>query len=287
MADRGIAQMRSREPLEKSPVNIVPQRSFPVPGMTAVEIRVRGRVQGVGFRPTVWRIATELGLAGEVLNDAEGVLIRVRGGAAEIDEFVARIRQEPPPLAAIGAVETREFSGDLPATFRIVESIGGAARTQVSPDAAICPACVADALDPLGRRYRYPFTNCTHCGPRLSIVEGIPYDRTTTTMAAFALCDACLEEYREPRDRRFHAEAIACPTCGPQATLLRLDGEAVSFGERFGAGRCRCCRDPDPARARSSRSRGSAAISSYATRRIPTPSPGCVWRSGATRNPSP
>ncbi len=124
-------------------MNIASQRSFPEPDVRAVEIRVRGRVQGVGFRPAVWRLATELGLAGEVLNDAEGVLIRVRGGVAEIAAFVARVKDEPPPLAAIEAVETRDFSGDLPVDFRIVESIAGAARTQVSPDAAICPACAA------------------------------------------------------------------------------------------------------------------------------------------------
>ncbi len=213
-------------------MNIASQRSFPEPDVRAVEIRVRGRVQGVGFRPTVWRLATDLGLAGEVLNDAEGVLIRARGMAADVADFIARIRQEPPPLASIEAVETRDFSGDLSGDFRIVQSVGGAARTQVSPDAAICPACAAEVLDPFERRYRYPFTNCTHCGPRLSIVRGIPYDRAATTMAAFPLCDACLKEYREPRDRRFHAEAIACPTCGPRATLVRLDGAAITFERR-------------------------------------------------------
>ena len=212
-------------------MNIVAQRSFPEPEEAAVEIRVRGRVQGVGFRPNVWRIATELGLGGEVLNDAEGVLIRARGGAATISAFVERIRQEPPPLAAIESVETRAFAGDLSADFRIVESVGGTARTQISPDAAICPACAAEVLDPSERRHHYPFTNCTHCGPRLSIVEGIPYDRAMTTMAAFPRCEDCLREYCDPADRQFHAEAIACPTCGPRAALVRLDGRAISHDE--------------------------------------------------------
>ncbi len=212
-------------------MNVVPQRPFPVEDAKSVEIRVRGRVQGVGFRPTVWRIANELGLAGEVLNDADGVLIRARGSKAAIAGFLARVREEPPPLASIATVETRDYTGPLPSEFRIVESVGGAARTQVTPDAAICPACAAEVLDPFERRFRYPFTNCTHCGPRLSIVEGIPYDRATTTMAAFPLCEACLEEYRDPRDRRFHAEAIACHTCGPKAVLVRLDGKAVGFDQ--------------------------------------------------------
>lgn len=211
-------------------MNIADQRSFPEPDVVAVEVRVRGRVQGVGFRPTVWRHATDLGLSGEVLNDAEGVLIRARGRAADIADFVVRVRNQPPPLASIEAVETRDFYGELPADFRIVESVGGAARTQVSPDAAICPECAAEVLDPLERRTRYPFTNCTHCGPRLTIVQGIPYDRAMTTMAVFPLCEACRAEYEDPADRRFHAEAIACPVCGPTARLIRFDGEAVARG---------------------------------------------------------
>ena len=211
-------------------MNILPQRPFE-PQEASVEIRVRGRVQGVGFRPTVWRLANELGLAGEVLNDADGVLIRARGSKAAITGFLARVREEPPPLASIEAIETKDYAGPLPSEFRIVESIGGAACTQVTPDAAICPACAAEVLDPSERRFRYPFTNCTHCGPRLSIVEGIPYDRATTTMAAFPLCAACLDEYRDPRDRRFHAEAIACHACGPKAVLVRLDGKAVGFNQ--------------------------------------------------------
>jgi hydrogenase maturation protein HypF len=197
----------------------------------AREIRVRGRVQGVGFRPTAWRYARELGLRGEALNDAEGVVIRAGGDEAALAAFVARLTSEPPPLARIDRIEWTPFHGRLPDDFRIVESVGGQARTQVSPDAAICPECAREVLDPFERRYRYPFTNCTHCGPRLTIVEGIPYDRAQTTMAPFPLCDACRAEYRDPADRRFHAEAIACHACGPRATLMRLDGGAVSFDQ--------------------------------------------------------
>jgi hydrogenase maturation protein HypF len=197
----------------------------------AVEIRVRGRVQGVGFRPTVWRHARELGLTGEVLNDADGVLVRVAGREATVAAFIQRLGDEPPPLARIDQIETRPFTEPLPDDFRIADTIGGVAHTQVAPDAAICPACALEVIDPFARRYRYAFANCTHCGPRLSIVQGIPYDRASTTMAPFAMCDPCRTEYRNPSDRRFHAEAIACHACGPKAVLVRLDGRAVSFDQ--------------------------------------------------------
>ena len=187
--------------------------------LVALEIRVRGRVQGVGFRPTVWRIAHDLGLSGEVLNDADGVLVRVGGNERSVAAFIDRMEREPPPLGRIDRIETQAFYGDLPQQFSIAESVGGASHTQVAPDAAICVACVDEITDPLQRRFRYPFTNCTHCGPRLGIVKGIPFDRAKTTMAPFAMCQACSMEYREPADRRFHAEAIACHTCGPTGDL--------------------------------------------------------------------
>ena len=197
----------------------------------AVEIRVRGRVQGVGFRPTVWRLACELGLSGEVFNDPEGVLVRVGGGTDAIAAFIDRVQREPPPLGRIDKIETRAFFGVLLDGFRIADSVGGAAHTQVTPDAAICAACAAEITSPFERRYRYPFTNCTHCGPRLSIVEGIPYDRATTTMSPFEMCADCRAEYGDPADRRFHAQPIACHACGPRARLVRFDGKAVSFDQ--------------------------------------------------------
>lgn len=200
-------------------------------GRAAVEIRVRGRVQGVGFRPTVWRLAREYGLCGEVLNDCDGVLVRVGGSTKAIADFIARMWREPPPLGRIDRIETQAFSGSLPSEFRIAESESGAAHTQVTPDAAICEACAREVQDPFERRYRYPFTNCTHCGPRFSIVTGIPYDRAETTMASFPMCEACAAEYRAPADRRFHAEATACHVCGPKAQLVRFDGRAVSFDQ--------------------------------------------------------
>ncbi|MBV8106210.1 MAG: carbamoyltransferase HypF, partial [Hyphomicrobiales bacterium] len=198
----------------------------------AMEIRVRGRVQGVGFRPTVWRIARELDLAGEVLNDCEGVLARVGGSPRALEDFIARLEREPPPLARIDEIEVRAFEGALPSEFRIAESLAGDAHTEIAPDAAICAACAQEIVDPFQRRFRYPFANCTHCGPRLSIVKGIPYDRANTTMSPFAMCEACREEYRNPADRRFHAEAIACDVCGPEAKLARLDGRPTRFDRR-------------------------------------------------------
>ncbi|RJF86399.1 carbamoyltransferase HypF [Oleomonas cavernae] len=200
---------------------VEPQESF--------AIRVRGRVQGVGFRPTVWRFARDLALSGEVLNDAEGVLIRVNGARAAVDALIGRLHREPPPLARIDSVETWPIAEVAADGFSVVESAPGAAHTQVAPDALVCAACAAEIADPFSRRYRYPFTNCTHCGPRFSIVRGIPYDRVTTTMAPFGLCTDCLAEYRDPADRRFQAQAIACHACGPRARLVRLDGRAVSF----------------------------------------------------------
>ena len=192
----------------------------------ALEIRVRGRVQGVGFRPKIWHIARELGLAGEVLNDSDGVLLRVGGDRARLAAFLDGIESDLPPLARVDSIETWSYSGQLSSEFRIVESSSSRARTQIAPDAAICAACRAELGDRNDRHYRYPFTSCTHCGPRLSIVTAIPYDRAATTMAPFELCPDCRSEYDNPRDRRFHAEAIACPWCGPIARLIALRAAA-------------------------------------------------------------
>ena len=192
----------------------------------ALEIRVRGRVQGVGFRPKIWHIARELGLAGEVLNDSDGVLLRVGGDRARLAAFLDGIESDLPPLARVDSIETRSYSGPLTSEFRITESSSSRARTQIAPDAAICAACRSELGDRNDRHYRYPFTSCTHCGPRLSIVTAIPYDRAATTMAPFELCPDCRSEYDNPRDRRFHAEAIACPWCGPIARLIALRAAA-------------------------------------------------------------
>jgi hydrogenase maturation protein HypF len=191
-------------------------------------IRVRGLVQGVGFRPTVWRLARDCALVGDVCNDAEGVLIRIWGERAARERFLQRLRDEAPPLARIDSLESTALRGGSPVTdFRIVKSAGGQVHTGIVADAATCATCLSEVFDPANRRYRYAFTNCTHCGPRMSIVRAIPYDRGNTSMGAFAQCPDCLREYENPADRRFHAQPNACPVCGPKLWLEAANGSAV------------------------------------------------------------
>ena len=184
-----------------------------------------------GFGPPSGGYADEMQLSGEVLNDCEGVLIRVAATPAALATLTDRIAREAPPLARIDRIEQAPSSFQAGHGFRIAESIGGEARTQICPDIVLCPACADEIVDPFGRRFRYAFTNCTQCGPRLSIVTGTPYDRARTTMADFPPCDACQGEYDNPADRRFHAEAIACHACGPRPSLTRIDGRASSFDQ--------------------------------------------------------
>ncbi len=199
--------------------------------ITRIALQVTGRVQGVGFRPAVWRLARELGFSGDVRNDAQGVRIRLCGTVSAVAAFKTRLIAEQPPLARIETIEVTPCDEPLPDGFRIIDSIGGAARTQIAPDTAICSGCTAETLDPFARRYRYPFTNCTNCGPRLTILRQIPYDRAQTAMAEFPMCSDCAAEYANPADRRFHAEPIACYVCGPLARLIRLDGRATSYDQ--------------------------------------------------------
>ncbi|CAN1531125.1 HypF Hydrogenase maturation factor [Paracoccaceae bacterium] len=198
--------------------------------MQGARIRVRGQVQGVGFRPFVWQLAQEFGLRGTVWNDTEGVGIEVAGG--DIAGFAAALSGRAPPLARVDAVEVTEAQLDLPGGFKITASRGKGAETRVTPDAATCPAC-ADEIRAVGRRQGYAFTNCTHCGPRLTILHGLPYDRSQTTMAAFPMCPDCRAEYENPADRRFHAQPIACPSCGPrlwcEVAGQEIAGDAIAL----------------------------------------------------------
>ncbi|EHN9379997.1 carbamoyltransferase HypF [Salmonella enterica] len=180
---------------------------------SGVQLRIRGKVQGVGFRPFVWQLAQQLRLHGDVCNDGDGVVVRL---LEEPSQFIAALYQNCPPLARIDSVEHASLIWErTPTDFAIRQSAGGSMNTQIVPDAATCPACLAEMNTPGERRYRYPFINCTHCGPRFTIIRAMPYDRPFTVMAAFPLCPECDSEYRDPYDRRFHAQPVACPACGP------------------------------------------------------------------------
>lgn len=203
--------------------------------MTTVNIaarlfRVTGLVQGVGFRPTVHRIAHELALAGEVFNDAEGVGVILEGPEDAVLRFPAELRAQKPPLARIDDIVMTETPATGRTDFIITKTKGGHVRTGITADAATCAACLENLFDPKNRRWRYAFTNCTHCGPRFTITKHLPYDRPQTTMAPFAMCPDCLTEYEDPLDRRFHAQPNACPVCGPQLVFTNPD-RSVRTGE--------------------------------------------------------
>ena len=200
--------------------------------MVRVRARVSGVVQGVGFRPYVHRLAHAHGLGGWVLNDTLGVLLEVQGPARAVEEFLAELPHRAPPLAEVRSVSPTRLPAAAGSGFAILGSVTGADPVaQVPPDAATCDDCLAELLNPQDRRHRYPFVNCTNCGPRFSIVTGVPYDRPQTTMAAFRMCERCQAEYDDPLDRRFHAQANACPDCGPALALIDADsGEVGAVG---------------------------------------------------------
>jgi hydrogenase maturation protein HypF len=196
--------------------------------------RVEGTVQGVGFRPYVYRLATALSLDGFVLNDSHGVEIEVQGAEDAVARFLRALPSQAPPLARIERVSTEPRPLEAPAGFEIRESpAGGAREAPVSPDTPTCGDCLAELSDPADRRFRYPFINCTNCGPRFTIARGIPYDRPLTTMAGFTMCERCRAEYEDPADRRFHAQPNACPDCGP--TLRLLQGSDTPLAASTGA----------------------------------------------------
>ena len=191
--------------------------------MQGIELRIKGKVQGVGFRPFVWLLANQYGLNGDVNNDGQGVLIRfVSPPSDSLEQFLSDLQNKLPPLAQITDITQRTIDWPDAATvtsFTIRESENNQMDTQIIPDAATCPHCLADLFDPNNRRYHYPFTNCTHCGPRFTIIKAIPYDRKNTAMASFPLCPQCEKEYKDPADRRFHAQPNACSVCGPHIWL--------------------------------------------------------------------
>jgi hydrogenase maturation protein HypF len=199
----------------------------PVAARERRHFEVRGIVQGVGFRPFVYRLALDLGLDGWVRNDGRGVTIEVEGVERAIDEFARRLRDDAPPRARVERVLAASGAPTGLRGFAIVETGGGRASTAIGPDGAVCPGCIAEMLDPADRRWRYAFVNCTNCGPRFTITRALPYDRASTSMAGFAMCPACRAEYAAPADRRFHAEPNACPACGPRLALLDADGRPV------------------------------------------------------------
>ncbi len=194
-----------------------------------LRLTLRGAVQGVGFRPFVYRLASELGLFGNIKNCSEGVLIEVEGDTAKLSEFLLRIQKEKPPLAELHNLEALFLASKGYSCFDILESSAQeSGHVWMLPDIALCASCKSEVSDPRNRRYRYPFTNCSHCGPRYSILKAIPYDRENTTMREFRMCGECRTEYLDPLNRRFHAQPNACPWCGPHVTLIGAGREVLA-----------------------------------------------------------
>ncbi len=206
---------------------------MPSSGKKSFTVTVKGVVQGVGFRPYVYRLAERYNLAGWVKNSSQGAELEVEGAEADLEAFLQALQKEAPPGAILRDLEVRRggpkgFSG-----FEILQSREeGGKEAWILPDLASCPECLAELFDPKDRRYRYPFLNCTHCGPRFSIIESLPYDRPHTTMKVFPLCGDCRKEYEDPKNRRFHAQPTACPQCGPLASIYSNDGTYQGEGEK-------------------------------------------------------
>src|SRR6478752_4817181 len=202
-----------------------------VASIVRASVRVEGVVQGVGFRPFVYSLATRLGLAGWVGNDVDGVFAEVEGAAACVKQFLGLLETQAPPLARVDRVTAAAMSPTGAAGFAIVASDHtGRRRALVSADSATCDDCLRELSDPADRRHKYPFINCTNCGPRFTIVRGVPYDRPLTTMAPFTMCERCAAEYHDPADRRFHAQPTCCPACGPRLRLENQPGLKNQLG---------------------------------------------------------
>src|SRR5271166_3505026 len=195
-------------------------------------VDITGIVQGVGFRPFVYRLANQCDLSGFIANTPAGVSIEVEGVPEKVDEFLLRLPQEIPPLAKVTAIRSRDIDSLGERSFRIISTqLGQSANTLISPDIAVCEDCLQELFNPRDRRFRYPFINCTNCGPRFTIIRDIPYDRARTSMASFKMCAACQAEYEDPANRRFHAQPNACWDCGPQVQFLGDNGVRVNIAE--------------------------------------------------------
>ena len=209
-----------------------------------LKVVIHGAVQGVGFRPFVFRLATELGLLGWVINSSQGVFIEVEADEVHLLQFLLRLEKEKPPRSAIQGLESSFLDPVGYTSFEIRESVSEKNPTAlVLPDIAVCDECRAEVFDSTNRRYLYPFTNCTNCGPRFTIIEALPYDRAKTTMKNFRMCPACAEEYRNPLDRRFHAQPNACAACGPHLELWNDRGIALAKHHEALVKTCETIRD--------------------------------------------
>jgi hydrogenase maturation protein HypF len=210
-------------------VRLAQREGFQENVIERMHVTIRGAVQGVGFRPFVYRLANEMGLPGWVLNTSQGVFIEIEGVHLELEAFLQRLEQEKPNPSFIQSMEFSFLDPVCFDRFEIRQSDGTGDRTAlIMPDIATCKECLDDIFDPLNRRYLYPFTNCTNCGPRFTIIESLPYDRPNTSMKSFAMCAACREEYEDPQNRRFHAQPNACPVCGPELALWNETGNLVT-----------------------------------------------------------
>ena len=199
--------------------------------LSRLSVEIHGAVQGVGFRPFVYRLAAELDLSGWVINDAAGVFIEVEGPREEVELFLARLPGEIPPRAIVQSLDHAWLAPAHYDRFEIRHSQDGGTKTVIIlPDIATCPDCLAEIFDPADRRSGYPFTNCTNCGPRFTIIQALPYDRPNTTMRHFVMCGQCQQEYEDPLDRRFHAQPNACPICGPQIRYMERTGSNPKAG---------------------------------------------------------
>lgn len=195
-------------------------------------LQIRGIVQGVGFRPFIYRLATELGLTGWVNNSSEGVTVEIEGERSQLETFLTRLQSQAPLLSDLQSIVSSEHPFVGYREFTIKTSTTGEKKALILPDVATCSQCLQDIFNPNNRRYRYPFTNCTNCGPRFSIIETLPYDRPNTSMKQFAMCERCLAEYQNPLDRRFHAQPNACPECGPHLELWDRQGKTIATRDR-------------------------------------------------------